>query len=79
MSLTRSRHLITLLAMLPPGFTATHPALRAAGYTLLEREVPVKHEEIRGKYLRDTIETAGCCGSLELLKVRAEPAPRGGS
>ena len=70
-ALTRSRHSVSLLAILPPGYTAVHAALAAAGYELVERRVPVRRDEIRGKYLRETIEQAGCCGSLELLKVRA--------
>lgn len=37
---------------------------------LIEREVPIKVEDIRGE-LRDRIKKSGCCGEVELLKLEA--------
>ena len=45
--------------------------LAAFGYRVLEAPSPVQREQVRGKYLRETFEDSGCCGSLELLKLRA--------
>lgn len=41
------------------------------GYELVERETPVKTEEIEGDTLRNKIEKNGCCGSKELIKLEA--------
>ena len=38
-------------------------SLEDLGYELVERETPVKVEEIEGDYLRSRIEKNGCCGS----------------
>ena len=45
--------------------------LAELGYHLVERPVPVKVEEIQGDFLRSRIESNGCCGSKELLKLEA--------
>ena len=37
--------------------------LEDLGYELVERETPVKVEEIQGDFLRSRIEKNGCCGS----------------
>ena len=43
--------------------------LRRLGYIVLEREVPIRVGDIAKPYLREAIETNGCCGSKELLKL----------
>jgi len=44
--------------------------LKDLGYILIGRPTPVKVEEIQGEVLRTRIETNGCCGEKELIKVR---------
>ena len=46
-------------------------ALAALGYHLVERPVPILTQDIRGDFLRSRIESNGCCGSKELLKLEA--------
>ena len=41
------------------------------GYELFERDTPVALEDIRGEFLRSRIESNGCCGEKELIKLEA--------
>ena len=63
--------IIDMVAFVPPEATAPKERLAAFGYRDLEAPSPVQREQVRGKYLRETFEDSGCCGSLELLKLRA--------
>jgi len=49
----------------------TGKSLKRLGFTVLQRDFPVKVEEIQGEYLRKTIASDGCCGEKELLKLHA--------
>jgi hypothetical protein len=40
-----------------------------AAHRLVEKDIPVNVDEIRGKYLRERIKRNGCCGAVELLKL----------
>lgn len=41
------------------------------GYELLERQTPIKVSDIEGEFLRSKIESNGCCGEKELIKLEA--------
>lgn len=45
--------------------------LKDLGFTLLERQTPVRVEEIEGDDLRERIVGSGCCGEKELIKLEA--------
>jgi hypothetical protein len=54
----------------PDAITCAQP-LAELGYTLLERNTPVAVADIRGENLRTKIESNGCCGEKELIKLEA--------
>ena len=54
-----------------PNATKCAKALEDLGYELIERPTPVRVDEIEGDYLRERIESNGCCGSKELIKLEA--------
>lgn len=54
----------------PDAYTCSKQ-LEDIGYTLLERETPVRVQDIRGEFLRKNIVSNGCCGENELLKLEA--------
>ena len=54
-----------------PNATKCAKALEDLGYELIERTTPVRVDEIEGNYLRERIESNGCCGSKELIKLEA--------
>jgi hypothetical protein len=62
-------YLYEMVAAVTPSVQRARPVLSALGYTVLEKEVPVKVEEIEGKHLRDSIVGSGCCGVDELIKL----------
>eukprot|EP00546_Thalassionema_frauenfeldii_P011274 CAMPEP_0178915932 /NCGR_PEP_ID=MMETSP0786-20121207/12327_1 /TAXON_ID=186022 /ORGANISM="Thalassionema frauenfeldii, Strain CCMP 1798" /LENGTH=364 /DNA_ID=CAMNT_0020589149 /DNA_START=288 /DNA_END=1379 /DNA_ORIENTATION=- len=45
--------------------------LKDLGYTVLIRDTPVAVEDIKGDFLRNKIESNGCCGEKELIKLEA--------
>ena len=49
----------------------TRASLRAVGYRVLERPLPVELSDIKGAFLRKKIVNNGCCGAWELLKLYA--------
>jgi len=51
--------------------TESRPGLKSLGFILREFAPPLLAKDIRGKELRETIDKTGCCGSMELLKLRA--------
>ncbi|CAJ1963399.1 unnamed protein product [Cylindrotheca closterium] len=54
----------------PEGEACALP-LKDLGYKLIRRETPVATQEIEGKFLRKKIESNGCCGAKELIKLEA--------
>ena len=56
-----------MYAIYHPQAIACALPLADLGYTLLQRDTPVKVKDIRGQYLRENIEKGGCCGEKELL------------
>ena len=60
-----------MVALAAPNATNARHRLRALGYRVIMARIPVTKGEVRGKYLRQTFDDAGCCGSAELLKLRA--------
>ena len=67
----RTRLAVDMIALVVATATTASSRLSSLGYRVIASSVPVQRHEIRRKYLRDTIETAGCCGSMELIKLRA--------
>jgi hypothetical protein len=47
------------------------PTLIKLGYKVLKKDIPIDVNEIKRKYLRDTIKKSGCCGASELIKLYA--------
>lgn len=66
-----SAHDVDFVAIVHPQVTKTRNALQDLGVKIFEYPEPIKSSEIQGKHLRDTIDKSGCCGILELLKLRA--------
>jgi hypothetical protein len=62
-------YLYEMVAAVTPSVQRARPVLSALGYTVLEKEVPVKVEEIVGKLLRVSIVGSGCCWVDELIKL----------
>jgi hypothetical protein len=60
-----------LFAIYHPQAESCAMELKALGYTMLKRETPVAVSEIQGEYLRSKIESNGCCGEKELIKLEA--------
>mmetsp|Transcript_3145 Transcript_3145/g.7377 ORF Transcript_3145/g.7377 Transcript_3145/m.7377 type:complete len:342 (+) Transcript_3145:275-1300(+) len=54
----------------PEGEACALP-LKDLGYELIRRETPVAVQDIKGKFLRKKIESNGCCGEKELIKLEA--------
>ncbi|KAJ8602385.1 hypothetical protein CTAYLR_004246 [Chrysophaeum taylorii] len=66
----KSRYDVDLVAFVAPGVSGEgRSQLRACGYRVLERGLPLGIEKIEGAYLRERIESNGCCGAWELLKL----------
>lgn len=60
-----------MFAIYHPSAEACTLPLQDLGYKLLKRDVFVKVSDIKGDYLRDRIESNGCCGEKELIKLEA--------
>lgn len=60
-----------MYAIYHPQAAACALPLADLGYTLLQRDTPVKVKDIRSQYLRENIEKGGCCGEKELIKFEA--------
>lgn len=60
-----------MVAIHHPDATECAKSLEDLGYELIERPTPVKVEEIQGEFLKERIESNGCCGSKELIKLEA--------
>ncbi|KAL7574213.1 hypothetical protein ACA910_012470 [Epithemia clementina (nom. ined.)] len=67
----RGRYDYELVALYHPDAQACVGVLEELGFRLIPRNVFVKVEEIEGEFLRQTIETSGCCGEKELIKMEA--------
>jgi hypothetical protein len=52
-----------------PNATQCVLPLRALGFTLLERSLPVQLDEIQGDDLRERIVTNGCCGEVSYVMM----------
>ena len=60
-----------LVAFVAPGVTTSRQILANYGWKILEREVPVKLDEIENKEYADNMKKSGCCGADEFLKLWA--------
>jgi len=69
--LTNSRHDVRMIAFALLGNVARRRILSNLGFEVMELPLPVNASEIKGKYLRETIDRSGCCGIVELLKLYA--------
>ena len=67
----RSPFRTELVAIVHPEVVEARRALQVLGWRVLERDVPVRVEDIKGDYLRSHIKNNGCCGERELLKLWA--------
>jgi len=66
----QSRYGVDLVAFVAPAVSdAGREQLGACGYRVLERDLPLAISEIKGDFLRSRIESNGCCGAWELLKL----------
>lgn len=68
---TKSKYAMDIVAIVHPGVQTTRQSLKDIGFKVIEFAPPIRAEDIRGEHLRKTIDNSGCCGSLELLKLRA--------
>eukprot|EP00516_Mucochytrium_quahogii_P006339 CAMPEP_0203758054 /NCGR_PEP_ID=MMETSP0098-20131031/10830_1 /ASSEMBLY_ACC=CAM_ASM_000208 /TAXON_ID=96639 /ORGANISM=" , Strain NY0313808BC1" /LENGTH=387 /DNA_ID=CAMNT_0050650301 /DNA_START=38 /DNA_END=1204 /DNA_ORIENTATION=+ len=68
-------HEIHYVAIVHVNVSSTLPKLKKLGYEVFSYEAPVVSSEIEGEYLRKEIDKSGCCGALELLKLRAYTLP----
>jgi len=60
-----------MYAIYHPDGEACALTLKDLGYELIQRETPVSVKDIEGKFLREKIESNGCCGEKELVKLEA--------
>jgi hypothetical protein len=65
------RYDYALFAIYHPEAEACSLPLADLGFTLLRRDTPVSVDEIQGHYLRNKIQSNGCCGEKELIKLEA--------
>ena len=65
-----TKHDTEMVAIVHPEVQATRAALRKLGIKIYEFQAPITSGEIKGEHLRKTIDNSGCCGALELLKLR---------
>jgi hypothetical protein len=70
-SQSKGRYDYKLYAIYHPSAVACARPLAELGYELLERNVLVDVSDIKGDYLRSKIQTNGCCGEKELIKLEA--------
>jgi hypothetical protein len=71
-----SKYDYQMYIMYHPNATECVAPLKDLGFTLLERDTPIRREDIgKGKeesaFLRERIAVNGCCGELELIKLEA--------
>ena len=62
---------VDMVALTLSNRTAMSLRLQRLGYRVLQATIPIHKAQILGKYYRETLDQAGCCGSAELLKLRA--------
>lgn len=73
---TGSKYDVEMVAMVHAGVNTTRPMLKRLGFRVIEFEQPITSDEIQCDspakcHLKNTIDKSGCCGTLELLKLRA--------
>jgi len=67
----KSEFKLDLLAIVAPAVQECRPALVRMGYRIIEKPLPVELSEIKNQALAKDIETDGCCGAWEFLKLWA--------
>jgi hypothetical protein len=60
---------VQLLAIVSVTTVKMLPMLRRSGYRILQRDVPVRVDELENPVYRERAPTSGCCGLSELLKL----------
>ena len=66
-----SKYDYRMYAIVHPDAIECARPLADLGYALLERDTPVRVDEIQGAFLRERITKNGCCGEKELIKLEA--------
>ena len=64
-----SKFNVDLIAIVHPNVTKMRPVLRAIGFTVMVRPVPLLLDEIINPVYRERASTSGCCGLGELIKI----------
>ena len=67
----RRRYGSKMYAIVHPSAESCGRELESVGYEVLVRDTFVRVEDIEGDFLREKIETNGCCGEKELIKLEA--------
>mmetsp|Transcript_12506 Transcript_12506/g.18671 ORF Transcript_12506/g.18671 Transcript_12506/m.18671 type:complete len:535 (+) Transcript_12506:14-1618(+) len=67
----KSRYNIELVAIVSKDVVKCRYSLERLGFKILEKDLPVKPDEIRNPQIAKEILTDGCCGIWELLKLHA--------
>ncbi len=62
---------VDLVAFVAPSVVTARPILKKYGWRILERELPVKLDEIENKDYAQRMRDSGCCGADEFLKLWA--------
>ena len=60
-----------LVAIVHPDVKKARKPLEKSGWRIIERDVPLDIDDIKGDFLREKIRTNGCCGAHELIKLHA--------
>jgi len=67
----RSKFSYSLLAIVHPTVHRSRAPLEAMGFRILERDIPFPLSDIENQQYATQVQSNGCCGHLELLKLHA--------
>jgi hypothetical protein len=68
---TGGRYDYKMHAIYHPDAASCVEPLAQLGYKIVQRDTPVKVEEIKGDWIRQRIRQNGCCGEKEIIKLEA--------
>jgi hypothetical protein len=66
-----SKYQIDMVAFVKKNSKIIIPSLEAYGFRVIEKDVPVKVKEIKDSHYKKRVDTSGCCGLSELMKLYA--------
>jgi len=67
---SKSKYNYQMIAIIhPQAMSCIASEFEALGYQVYERDTPVKVSEIQGDFLREKVESNGCCGEKEFIKL----------